>query len=451
MNYQKVIEQHNSKLYEAIQGTIHEMPDFRSSETVNKMKKVKNNGKWMTESQNNWRVLADELDAISYREDHMAVLNAFNKDQPIDINNYDCLREFVISYPGLLWVLWTISDAPLPLLISQWKNLPEALSSLLEKVTMKTEYIAYIRDLEIVDRFHNISSLVDESILDKLIKEEKSSDLIGWAYWIMGTDIFPRKTLTFCVQAMARIGDMRLFNVYNDYRKKINMGLSSFLRIIIEEGFDEALMNILQEHNEDFDYRYYLSTSIICGNIKTTQIILEYFPKPIDDRLITEMLNNTLYTRNLTMIKFLFNYSIFPSYTQHLKFRDIMPLIEEGQKEILKELLSFNISEKLWNEAKDLAISKGRGSIVKMISDHKNVMINDSDVMSSLLNNNMEALQVILNSPNYTCGIESINALRIAILGSNKPFIRFLLNHPKILKEKLEKRYLRMAEDLLKE
>lgn len=140
MDYQKLLYDSNPSLYEGIKDKIYLMPDVRPMETIKQMRQ---------EKQDSWRLIIDNLDAISYRVDHMSVLDAINKEEFLDIDDYEIMKEFVISYPGLLWVMWIINpDLTIPLIISQRKNLPESFIPLLDKIHIKLEYIYYLRDID---------------------------------------------------------------------------------------------------------------------------------------------------------------------------------------------------------------------------------------------------------------------------------------------------------------
>ena len=71
------------------------MPDFRPKETVEKMKR---------ETQNNWRLLANELEAVNHNERHLSLLSLINtnKFKLMDIDK-ERMEEFCFCYPGLMW------------------------------------------------------------------------------------------------------------------------------------------------------------------------------------------------------------------------------------------------------------------------------------------------------------------------------------------------------------
>lgn len=445
MNYQTLLRKNNSSLYEAIKENIHEMPDFRPSETVNKMNK---------ESQNNWKILCDELDAISYRKDHMAILEALNEGNNVDIDEYEVLREFVISYPGITWVLWTISDVILPLFISQWKNLPSVLSSLLEKIPMKTEYIAFLRDREGAKKFKNRIKEIDETILNRVIKEEYSKDLVGWSYWFMTYDLFSENFLItqweLFMIAIARLGDKRILFDVNEYMKENEFNIGIWHETFLLEGSIEQILHILSKGKQYNWFSLFIS-AIQLGRLDIIKHLRSIMPCTSSDLQIKEILQNALLTTNLLIIQLLFEDLVFSSHIKYIYPYFFVHIIVEDHQDIIAYLLSQPISDDIWKSLKDIAFTKRRNSIIEMIVNNKNIIWNDYDIKIAVAKNNVELVSIILNTSSYICGSYDISALRSAILSYNKSIVKILLFHPKMNIKKLEPRYLTMAEKLLQE
>lgn len=442
MDYERILQRSNPLLYNTIKGKIGLMPDFRSMETVKQMR---------AESQNNWRVLVDVLDAISYREEHIFILEAFNEGRSIDIDEYEVLKEFVISYPGLLWVFWIVSNPlPLPLFISQWKNLPKPLSNLLEGIPLNTEHISYIRDLETASILCERMPSVNEEDLQKIIKKEESKNLIGWTYWYMAKNLFSWEEWDIFMVATARMGNMRLYEEMSDYMKKHGMVLA-WMDIMIKEGFDEGLSSSIHDADKSILYHYYIE-SVGTGNISITRILRNNLPNPVNDLRIREILKSALKSRSLPMVKQVFSDSVFSYYTKYLLYRDIVGLVEEGYDEIIEYLLGFPIPDAVWQELKDSAISRRRSSILIIMLKSKRILLDSSDIQNLAFKNMIEALEeVIKNSDSFSEEYTSI--LRAAILKGNRSMTKSLWNNPKMNKnkERLEGRYRRMAQELLKE
>lgn len=139
INYQEKIRQHDASLYEAIFPYIHEIPDFRPQETVKKMKGSYVEEKYIPEAQNNWRLIAEELEALGYKEEHQRLLDCITQNDVKTFRIYFLddllLYEFFQSYPGIIWLLRKISpeECTWALYLSQ--------NEYLDDIPMKQEYV----------------------------------------------------------------------------------------------------------------------------------------------------------------------------------------------------------------------------------------------------------------------------------------------------------------------
>ena len=140
--WEKDIYQYDYSFYEAILPYVKDMPDFRPKEVIERMKERPD--LWIEEKQNNWRLIVEELDAVTANKENFSLLEAINSGDINQIKNYsdekDLLAEFFLSYPALTWLMMHVApeETIIPLLISQ--------GLYLEEIEMKEEYIPFISD-----------------------------------------------------------------------------------------------------------------------------------------------------------------------------------------------------------------------------------------------------------------------------------------------------------------
>lgn len=181
MDYQKTIKEHDFIFYEAIFPYINEIPDMRPQQTLKKMKQ---------ESQNNWRLLCEELEAINHNELHLRILSFINEESSSFSFNNEILEEFIFSYPAITWCLCKIvcSDRMASLLI------PHGLC--LSFFEMKEDYLVYISSLETAQTFYDLfpNLIITKNIIEALEEPNREQSLIGYIYWLLGSspssDIF---------------------------------------------------------------------------------------------------------------------------------------------------------------------------------------------------------------------------------------------------------------------
>lgn len=139
---EKKVYEHDETLYFTLWPHIHRMPDMRPLETVKNMKQ---------EKQDNWALIAHELEALSYDEKSSTLIQILNGGTSEDLFPYcDYLSDFFFSYPGILWILGEI------------KPYSEALSAF---------FIRFSRHLEDVNLLPTMLDFIRERKTAKILNE----------------------------------------------------------------------------------------------------------------------------------------------------------------------------------------------------------------------------------------------------------------------------------------
>lgn len=245
MNYAEEIRKHDTSFYEAIAPSIHKMPVFRPSNTLKQMRQ---------ESQNNWRLLYEEMDAITYNEKHMALLTSINnKNKDIEVSSMvdvltimkslstlrlklrkwrrayqeesytrEEIEGFFFSYPALSWCLLHIiaSETMAGSLIYHGLFLSE--------IPMKKEYVSFIRSLHVAKELYALYPHLINLDDDEYRKLPNTIESLGYIYWIYVAD--PKHRI-FTVVYSAEIGEVYLEHTLN----------------IVKKGNDYVFLNLLIE------------------------------------------------------------------------------------------------------------------------------------------------------------------------------------------------------------
>ena len=173
--YEELIAEHDSVLYNNIKEYVPLMPDFRPQETIRMMRGTYIDEEFLPEPQDHWRLLYNELLALSEEESYQALVDAINSGEEEQIqpflNKERFLSDFMFSYPALTWLMMKVSPEKtiIPILLRTGKYLDE--------IPIKRDYIKYIVDEEIV------KILIEEW---PFLLRQEDSDLIGYLgeiYW----------------------------------------------------------------------------------------------------------------------------------------------------------------------------------------------------------------------------------------------------------------------------
>lgn len=182
-SYEEKVRDYDGDLYESIKDHVKEIPDARPMETVKKMKKVSVEGEETHEPQDHWRMVYEELVALSLNSYHR---NFFNTIMHNDLEKFSLyfvddilLSEIPQSYPALVWLLHKISpeECTWAYYISQGLYLLD--------IPMKEEYISYIRSFGTVHEIREIhGDCISLSDLGKFILGgDTALPFLGHLYW----------------------------------------------------------------------------------------------------------------------------------------------------------------------------------------------------------------------------------------------------------------------------
>lgn len=113
-SYETLFQQENNEIYELIKRFVPLLPDFRPLETVERMKKTKENE---IEPQDNWRLLHDEIGVMTSvgREKDLEIFDRMlngpvdDKEKIVTRNKAD-FPDFFEIYKGLSWLLPYVSS-----------------------------------------------------------------------------------------------------------------------------------------------------------------------------------------------------------------------------------------------------------------------------------------------------------------------------------------------------
>lgn len=169
INPKERIRRHDKEFYMAIRKWVKIMPDFRPQEALKRFK---------DEPQNNWQLIADELDALGVDEESQELMDAINSGEIERVRPFfpqkEKMERILLTYPGLMWLMTKISpeDTVFPLYITH--------GIYLEEIELKYSHITYIPNKEIATFFRGKDmKRVPYISMDAAILEEN----IGAIYW----------------------------------------------------------------------------------------------------------------------------------------------------------------------------------------------------------------------------------------------------------------------------
>lgn len=152
-NFEDLVKEHDENLYDAIKSYVNLMPDFRSQKTQERFKK---------EPQNHWRLIYNELYALSYdREEYQILVNMVNNNEAKKISQYihrypEIVSDFVFSYPALVWLMTRVSEreAIIPIIVSQ--------GFYLKGMNLRLKDARHIQDVKTAKLFNSLCPFSEE-------------------------------------------------------------------------------------------------------------------------------------------------------------------------------------------------------------------------------------------------------------------------------------------------
>lgn len=108
---------HDLAFYKSIRSIVPQIPDFRPKETLKKMALLNEEGNPIIEPQRNWRLVAEELEALSRQtsegEEDRQIFDALNNGDEKRLAPFMkpfILERFTLTYPALVYICFKISS-----------------------------------------------------------------------------------------------------------------------------------------------------------------------------------------------------------------------------------------------------------------------------------------------------------------------------------------------------
>lgn len=423
--YQKRIKKKNPSFYKAILPYIDSLPDFRPLETVKKMKKVEIDGSLQLEPQNNWRIVCEELEAISCNPLHFSLLRTILDDEMVYIDESDFIEEFVISYSSLVWLLLKISPSRTmyPLCISQNVYLEEIM-----KDNRWKEYIYAIRSMETAKVLFSSTDKVDEYTISSLLQRidyEYSKDYLGVAYYCFAsTTEIPQYEIYSILLSIAYHHEMNLFKLLRPLLK--DKEYEMWFPILIEADFEEAVEFCLKEKK----IRERLLDAIQENVVNMVRFFLSKIKNPIDKEKSREILERSLLYPNPTIIKILFEHPFLKKYIGEITHKNIEKIVQKGRTDVIEILINYPLNERIWLFLLNVASEYHREDITKIILERKKLLLGYPPVLHAVEHSNISSVKTLLNHISLH-RIEIASLLKECVKRENKEMIEAIMNHPK--------------------
>lgn len=242
------IKRHDKEFYLTIRKLVKLIPDMRPQETLKHMKQITNEkGELVPESQNNWQMIADELDALGFDEESQSLFDAINDGEIESIKPYfskkDEVKRALLTYPGLMWLMTKISpeETVYPLYIAH--------EIYLKEIELKYNYIRYISNKETAEYFfycrpfsyihllyYNMWSI--EEIIEK--------NDIGKLYWVLSCNK-GNSCIHYLYEAVKNNNLKAIKIILTEYNVDPNNNKGIVLWVAVFNGFVEAF-NMLLSH-----------------------------------------------------------------------------------------------------------------------------------------------------------------------------------------------------------
>lgn len=406
------------------------------------MKHVLVDGVIVPEPQNNWKIVYEELLALACKKEFLDIIESINNGNPLDIENDSLMKEFSLSFPGLVWLLWKIMPKMIiPLLISQ--NL------YINEINMKAEYIIYIRDMKTAETIATLypSLSCAYSFVEKIEEKYETAKYVGWIYWMIASGkSFNCKELDYVERIICRRGHFELFKLILPYAKNKDQLATNTLSY----GYTEGL-SYLCDSFDSLSFATLLNKSIAKKYLEATKILYEKIEHNIDGRFMRDTITRIIMVGDEGILSFFLSKEEFVDVFYSLSDNDLQDLIMIASIECIEILLSLPLSIDLWHHILKKCIETRKTDIVSLILRHKTFIMPHLYSIRAVNFSDAKTLSIILNDPSYSSPErwdEDYMVIK-AILSGKKEILHVLMDHPKVNKSRLEERYLIMAKNLL--
>lgn len=294
MFYEERIQQENPDLYQVIREYVPSLPDFRPLDTIKQMR---------AESQNNWKLIYNELETFSYRSDYLEIFHLLSHNERKKLLPFfketSLLEEFLHTYPALVWLLRYISPTE-----CTW-GFYIFFGIYLKDIPMEAEYILYIRDLKTAEKLYaRDPNLVNSRWIKKIIifhYHINDALLIGYLYWfyfLKEKEIIKSSFPFYAIPALIiLVNDMNLAPLYLHDLKSWENHWIYLQKILCEKASEDMLMYILSRVFTDDMVRSLLGYSMETNNERTFSLCSkEYNQRKIHKGLsIDSILHSSLF------------------------------------------------------------------------------------------------------------------------------------------------------------
>ena len=305
---QRKVEEYNPFFYEEILPYVFLMPDFRPPETMRRMK---------AEKQDSWGRILNELEAVGYDEEHMAIIDMINSGSKKELEKWieseTIISEFIFSYPALVWLMLQVSprETIIPLLVSQGKYLKE--------IPIIKEDVAYIRNEKTAKKLRKLypSLITDEEILNRGKRDFLEK---GYLYWLIVGPFRGIEDINYynenILSSLAKSEDIHLLSLF------VPSSPGTFLLYeLISANFIAGVDYIFNMRKFSYEsLEVYLLFAIEGGNVDITLLLLNNFEKDLSRHSLEEIVNKIQYINDIVFLNALF---------EHPRTKEIVTLLWE--------------------------------------------------------------------------------------------------------------------------
>lgn len=361
-SYESLLLENDPELYSILQSYIHLLPDMRleAKETLSKMK---------PEEQDPWRILYEELMALSREEEEARkereLFDAINEDNFLKINYYlddeELLKRFFTIYPGLIFVLTKVKENTLlPLYVARGDI------SLVKKLTPKI--ISSIRDLETARKLSrkysfNLKNSLEEEIREgrtgeALFNLSKAIPVVVDQYLLLAI----QKGNLIVVNALLSFGDPKEDVIIDVFESAAQYGHNHIIEYLLS-------LDLHSDTRADMTVAG-LSMAITYGQIPTIILLCDEQEWELD------IFDHVIKSKNIHIVEIFLDYMTLSMehYDEAINkavllgLKDILSLIQEKDKDVsLTDEISLEERNPILRKTVEKAYEINRGDILSIL------------------------------------------------------------------------------------
>lgn len=439
-SYEERIQENDEDLYAAIKDYVKEIPDLRPLETVNLMKKTLVGGKETIEPQNNWRMVYEEIFALtsSFSYKHRDFLNTVIHNDMKRFALYfvdDRLLHAVFqSYPALVWLLQKISpeECTWALYISQ--------NEYLSLVPMEPECVKYIKRFETVNGIRELYPDWDlwPYIEEFLYEENVNPPFLGYLYWfhLVYKDQYS-DFIAIINTLIIRNDDMVLARAFFPLLPKDSWNSWGSNSEIIKEASEEMINYLVEEMETPDDYLILLAEdAVYMNNMPILFLSFERFDEDMTGRIATNMFSRGLEKNDMSLIILALEKAERKKidYVDNTSLGYFIILANEARFTFLLDNLDKIVSPKrILQSILALLIKRERQDLLSILLKREDVIVNNKYLLLTLDTDNVPIIKELLKKVDENPNEFFPTLLKRALLKKAKRIIMFILSYSDLI------------------